>query len=150
MFAPPVPADVAFARLPPPMQAEELARTRRIVADMLREKRGEFPEVNVTFDGEPVADWIVDEAWTFSRAALREARASGRPYDPLAIIAARLPGAIANDQKRMARMEPAPVPHGPGGFHEWKQYRQAGLPRAPLIAPLALTSEDADLGESAA
>ncbi|HEV7266371.1 MAG TPA: hypothetical protein VGN83_15840 [Falsiroseomonas sp.] len=140
MFDPPVPADVAFARLPPHRQVEELERTRRIVAELLREVRGEFPEVNVTFNGEPVADWVVDAAWTFSRAALREARASGKPYDPLAIVAAQMPSAIARDQARIARMEPAPEPHGAGGFHEWKQYRQAGLPRSPLIAPLVLES----------
>jgi len=129
--------------LGPADQAEEIAKTRRVIADLLRQVRGEFPEVRVEFDGQPLPEWVVDEAWTLSRAQLRAARASGRPYDPIAIFAAQLPSAIANDRKRMARMEPPRELHGIGGFHEYQQLRREGLPSAPLLAPLVLTSEDA-------
>jgi hypothetical protein len=128
-----------FDALDPARQAVEVARTRRIVRDLLAERRTDFPAVPVRFDGREVEHRLVDRAYALARAERLWAPRDGDAM--LAAVVRHLPAVLEQDRARERRVE-AIEGHLPGDGHRFLDAGLAGLPRQPLVAPLMLESAE--------
>lgn len=122
-----------FDHLPEPVKAKELARTERVVRELLAKSRSEFPSVNVVFAGREVSEVAVDRAWTLTRHRLRQ-----HGGDVLEELARQLTVALADEAVRRKRLEPMATLTADGA-RKAGEAAKAGLPHdRPLVAPLVL------------
>jgi hypothetical protein len=122
-----------FDHLPDQAKAKEIARTERVVRELLPKPRSEFPAVAVTFAGRVVSEVALDAAWTRTRFVMRQ-----HGGDVLEKLARQLAVSLADEAARRKRLEPMVVLSSDGA-RKAGEAAKAGLPHSrPLVAPLML------------
>jgi hypothetical protein len=135
-----LPAALRFARMVPADQAREIARTRKVIGELLLLPRTEFPAVPVLLNGEEMTEIVVTDAFTMARPELRLLRGHASPEQAIQTFSRHLPAMLAREQERISRREP-PRYRAEGTDCRRHDAQHAGMPRGGLTAPLVLDSE---------